>query len=344
MIVRQSIIEFLDLQLPIVDVRSPSEYEAGHIEASINIPILNNQNRAVIGRTFKQEGREAAIKLGFQLVNPLRNDLLDTLNKKVDGKTIALYCARGGLRSNHMAAFFAENGYTVYVLNGGYKAFRNHLLSIIAQFKRIVVLSAHTGSGKTEILHALKNKGAQVLDLEGLAKHKGSVFGALGNDAQPSSAAFHNLIFEELKNYNPNDVLWVENESFTIGQVHLPIELWTHMKIASGVELSVPLEERVGYIVADYGRYESGDLVACIQKLNKRLGDEACRNICSLVEEGDLKAAVYGLFKYYDKAYEMGRSKRNCHHYVKIPFDHLDPIKIAEFLYLHQNEYSPEFN
>lgn len=344
MIVRQSIIEFLDLQIPIVDVRSPLEFEAGHIELAVNIPILNNQNRIHIGKTFKQKGREAAIKLGFELVNPLKPQLLESINQKVVGKSIALYCARGGLRSNLMAAFFAENGYTVYVLNGGYKAFRNHLLSIIAQFKRIMVLSAHTGSGKTEILHALKRKGAQVLDLEGLAKHKGSVFGALGNEAQPSSAAFHNLIFEELKNYNPNEVLWVENESFTIGQVHLPIELWTHMKIASGVELFLPLEERVTFIVADYGRYERTELVACIQKLNKRLGDEACRNICSLVEEGDLKAAVFGLFKYYDKAYEMGRIKRNCHHYVKIPFEHLDPIRIAEFLYVYQNKYSPEFN
>jgi tRNA 2-selenouridine synthase len=344
MIVRQSIIEFLNLQIPIVDVRSPLEFEAGHIELAVNIPILNNQNRIHIGKTFKQKGREAAIKLGFELVNPIKPQLLESINKTVEGRTIALYCARGGLRSNHMAAFFAENGYTVYVLNGGYKAFRNHLLSIIAQFKRIMVLSAHTGSGKTEILHALKRKGAQVLDLEGLAKHKGSVFGALGNQAQPNSAAFHNLIFEELKHYNPNEVLWVENESFTIGQVHLPIELWTHMKEASGIEISVPLEERVKFIESDYGRYTSEELVFCIQKLNKRLGDEACRKICELVQEGDLEEAIYGLFKYYDKAYEMGRIKRNCHHYVKIPFEYLDPIRIAEFLYAHQNKYSPEFN
>ena len=344
MIVRQSIIEFLNLQLPIVDVRSPSEYEAGHIELSINIPILNNQNRIHIGKTFKQKGRDAAIKLGYELVNPLKPQLLESINKNVHGKTIALYCARGGLRSNHMASFFSENGYTVYVLNGGYKAFRNHLLSLIAQFKRILVLSAHTGSGKTEILHALKAKGAQVLDLEGLAKHKGSVFGALGNEAQPSSAVFHNLIFEELKHYDPKEVIWVENESFTIGKVHLPIELWSHMKEAAGVEISVPLEDRVKFIQADYGRYTTDELVYCIQKLNKRLGDEACRKICALVQEGDLSSAIYGLFKYYDKAYEMGRIKRNCHDYVKIPFENLDPIKIAEFLYKHQNKYSLEFN
>jgi tRNA 2-selenouridine synthase len=344
MIVRQSIIEFLDLQIPIVDVRSPLEFEAGHIELAVNIPILNNQNRIHIGKTFKQKGREAAIKLGYELVNPLKPHLLESIIQKVVGKTIALYCARGGLRSNHMAAFFAEHGYTVYVLNGGYKAFRNHLLSIIAQFKRILVLSANTGSGKTEILHALKAKGAQVLDLEGLAKHKGSVFGALGNEPQPSSAVFHNLIFEELKHYNPHEVLWVENESFTIGQVHLPIELWTHMKVAAGIEISVPLEDRVNFIESDYGRYTADELVFCIQKLNKRLGDEACRKICDLVQEGELKAAIYGLFKYYDKAYEMGRSKRNCHHYVKIPFENLEPEKIAEFLYRHQNKYSPEFN
>ena len=149
MIVRQSIIEFLNLQLPIVDVRSPSEFEAGHIEASINIPILNNQNRAIIGRTFKQEGREAAIKLGFQLVNPLRAELLDTLNRKVEGKTIALYCARGGLRSNHMAAFFVENGYTVYVLNGG--------VSILDESKRLTRVIATDVGASNGVVHVINN-------------------------------------------------------------------------------------------------------------------------------------------------------------------------------------------
>ena len=344
MIVRQSILEFLNLQFPIVDVRSPMEFEAGHIESAINIPILNNTNRALIGKTFKESGREAAIKLGFELVNPNRANLLKTIQQELEGKTIALYCARGGLRSNHMASFFSENGYTVYVLNGGYKAFRNHLLSIISQFKRIIILSAHTGSGKTEVLQALKKQGAQVLDLEGLAKHKGSVFGALGQAAQPSSAAFHNVIFEELKHYNHQEVLWVENESFTIGKVHLPIELWTQMKLAAGVELFVPLAERVKFIEADYGRYPAGELIECIQKLNKRLGDEVCRNVCHMVGEGDLKSAIFTLFKYYDKAYDMGRLKRNCHHYVKIEFEHLEIERMAEYLYRNQNNYSPEFN
>lgn len=344
MIVRQSILEFLNLSLPVIDVRSPSEFADGHLESAINIPILDNQNRAIIGKTFKQQGREAAIQMGFKLVNPLRNKLLNDLEAQVDRKQIALYCARGGLRSNHMASFFAEHGYTVYLLNGGYKAYRNHLLRIISEFKRIVILSAFTGSGKTEILHALRKKGAQVLDLEGLAQHKGSVFGALGYSEQPSSASFHNQIFNELKHYNPNEVLWVENESFTIGKVHLPIELWLQMKKSQGVEITVPQAERVQWIKQTYGLYQTSDLIACIQQLKKRLGDELCRKISNLVAEAQLELAIEALLKYYDRAYEMGRVKRNCHDYVKIPFEHLDPDRIAEFLYQHQNKYSPEFN
>lgn len=338
-----NISEFLEVTTPLIDVRAPVEFLDSHISGAVNIPLLNDEHRVLVGTTYKQQGREAAIQLGYKLVNPLRQDLLKAIQRISNQKKVRLYCARGGLRSANMAQFFSEHGYEVELLKGGYKAYRKHILNVIAAYRNIIILSAYTGSGKTEILKALAARQAQVLDLEDLAQHKGSAFGNLGYNGQPSSALFHNLIFDAIKGYDQSKPLWVENESVTIGKVYLPKELWENMKSAAGVEIEVPAEKRLQFTLEHYGHYDKNDLIACVNNLNKRLGDEETRRLSSLIAEGQLEPAVRSLFRYYDKSYEFGRSKRNCHQYVKIHFSDLDPTEIAAFLHERQDEYLNQF-
>ena len=339
-----NIAEFLEATTPLVDVRAPVEFLDSHISGAVNIPLLNDEHRVLVGTTYKQQGREAAIQLGYKLVNPLRQDLLKAIQSISNQKKVRLYCARGGLRSANMAQFFNEHGYEVELLKGGYKAYRKHILHVIASYKKIIILSAYTGSGKTEILKALAARKAQVLDLEDLAQHKGSAFGNLGYNGQPGSALFHNLIFDAIKGFDRNKPLWVENESVTIGKVYLPKELWENMKSAGGVEIEVPAEKRLQFTLEQYGHYEKNDLIACVVNLNKRLGDAETRRLSGLISEGQLEPVVRSLFRYYDKSYEFGRSKRNCHQYVKIHFSDLNPEEIAEFLHARQDEYLMQFS
>ncbi len=332
--------DFLISQAPLLDVRSPGEFTGGHIPGAGNLPLLDDSNRERIGICYKQKGRDAAIALGYELVDPLREQLLESAKALTAGNRVRLYCARGGLRSNKMAEFLETNGYEVEVLRGGYKAYRNHILGFIKNFRNIIILSGYTGSGKTEILEHIARMGGQVLDLEGLANHKGSAFGALGNAPQPCSGLFHNLIYEAIRSYDPAQPLWVESESMTIGKVYIPNELWENMQVARGFEIVLPVQERISYILRNYGGFDAQSLIACVKTLGRRLGDEACREFCDLIEEGRLEPVVEGLFRYYDKAYEHGRKKRNCQEYVKLHFSRLEPERIAGFLLSGEREKS----
>lgn len=324
--------EFNLLDVPIIDVRSPGEYQQSHIPGALNVPLLNDEHRRLVGIAYKQTGKDAAIELGHRLVDPIRNDILENLKSQVEVDKIRVYCARGGLRSQLMSRFFSENGFHVKMLKGGYKTYRNYVLGTISEFKNIKILSGYTGSGKTEILQELKSIGAQVLDLEELANHRGSAFGALGKEQQPSSAQFHNRIFEVLKSYDPGKTLWVESESVSIGKVYIPEQLWANMKNADGYEVILPVEERVKHTLDIYGHYDPAALSSCIRNIAKRLGGLEVNLLCELVEIGDLEPVVERLLKYYDKAYELGREKRDCQNYVKLHFSSLEPRKIAEFL------------
>lgn len=327
-----TVAEFQDLDFQVVDVRSQGEYADSHIPGAINVPLLSNEHRHLVGIAYKKQGKEAAIALGHQLVDPIRDKILQDLKEQTDSRQVRVYCARGGLRSQLMSKFFSDNGYEVTMLKGGYKAYRHQAIRLFSSVKNILVLGGYTGSGKTEVLKELSLLGEQVVDFEGLAEHKGSAFGALGQNKQPSSAQFHNRIYEVLRHFDLNKRIWVENESMTVGKVYIPEQLYINIKHARTVEIELPIEERINHIVETYGQYDLNELSACIRQLNRRLGDQEMRLLCALTEIGDLHPVVARLLKYYDKAYEMSKSKRECQEFVKIPFSRLKPRKIAEFL------------
>lgn len=316
----------------LIDVRSPSEFQESHIPGAINIPLLNDEHRKLVGTTYKQVGKDAAMKLGYELVTPIQDSFVEKLKAHTDDLSVKIYCARGGLRSQLMSKYFMDLGYDVTHLKGGYKAYRNEILNTLSRLKNIRILSGYTGSGKTEILQSLTDLGEQVIDLEALAHHRGSAFGALGQPDQPSSSMFHNLIYERVKRFDITKITWVESESVTIGKVYLPKELWENMKSAEGYEIILPLEDRVKHTLKLYGEFELSYLITCIKQLQKRLGHEEMQLLVALTEIGELKPVVQRLLKYYDKAYEHGRAKRESHKFVKLYFPSLDVVKIAKFL------------
>ncbi len=160
MIYSAGINEFLESPWPLIDVRSQGEYVESHMIGADNVPVLNDEHRELVGKCYKQQGQDQAIRLGYELVNPIRQTLVEQAQQHGPDKRVKLYCARGGLRSQKMAEFLAGSGFEVLVLKGGYKSYRNKVLERIARFRDIKLLGGHTGSGKTEVLHALAKLGA----------------------------------------------------------------------------------------------------------------------------------------------------------------------------------------
>lgn len=307
-----SIEDFFALRktLPVVDVRSEGEFQSGHISGAINIPILNNQERVLVGTDYKQKGQLEAIKTGFRLVGPRLLDIINEAEKVTDAKEMLVHCWRGGMRSNNFCQFVGMAGIKTHSLKGGYKTYRQKALDSFAKPLKLILLTGCTGSGKSEILRALRANGEQVLDLETLASHKGSVFGGLFMNPQPSTEQFQNNLFEEILQLDPNKPVWVEDESIAIGQIFLPREFWLQMNKSQLVQLQVDKEVRVKRLVEEYGKANRDEFLAIMSRIVKRLGGQHFNTAKQKLLEGDMVAVMHTLLTYYDKAYLHGIEKR----------------------------------
>lgn len=194
-----NILKFLELSeiTPIADVRSPSEFKSGHMCGAVNIPLFDDRERAAVGTKFKKEGRLPAILEGLKYTGPEMSSKLENALKITKNGKLLVHCWRGGMRSEAMAWLFSLGGIETEVLEGGYKSYRHHILESLSMKRKMIILGGMTGSSKTHILRYLKTTGQQVVDLEGLANHKGSAFGALGQAAQPSTEQFANILFND---------------------------------------------------------------------------------------------------------------------------------------------------
>lgn len=240
----------------IIDVRAPGEFEQDHLVGAINLPVLDNSEREQIGHQYKQVSSFEAQKAGAALVSANIARLLEThfADKPREFRPL-LYCFRGGQRSRSLATFLSEIGWSVTLLEGGYKAYRQEVirsLEILPSNFRFRVLNGYTGSGKTRVLQALEQAGAQVLDLEGLANHKGSVFGRELDLSQPPQKHFETLLLDRLRQFRPEETVFVEGESPKIGRINLPSNLWQAMKASRVTEISAPIEARVDFLSRDY--------------------------------------------------------------------------------------------
>jgi tRNA 2-selenouridine synthase len=267
-----SISEFLSLRqsLPVIDVRSEGEFTQGHIPSAVNIPILNNEERKVVGTAYKQQGPTHAVKEGVRLVGPRLSSILEQAEEVAQKREVLVHCWRGGMRSNNFCWLLERIGIKARPLQGGYKAYRAKALESFAGPLKLRVLSGSTGSGKTEILHELKRQGEQVVCLETLANHKGSAFGGLGLGEQPTTEQFENNLFEEILQLDATKRIWIEDESIAIGKIFIPEPLWKNLRNSTIVRLEVPKEVRVQRLVQEYGGVSAEQLLESMKRMLAR--------------------------------------------------------------------------
>ena len=295
--------------IPIVDVRSPGEFNDGHIPGAHNIPLFTDKERAQVGTTYTQVGKTEAIELGLEIVGPKMNPLAKKAKSLALAGKLNLHCWRGGMRSEKMAWLFELVGIETTVLTGGYKAFRQQLLEDFQNLDHLIILQGPTGSGKTAILHELENLGEQILDLEFRANHKGSAFGALGMGEQPSTSQFQNELYDDLLKLDPYKRIWIESESLSIGRVYLPQTLWEAMNRSSVIEIEIEKLIRAKRIVKEYGHIEKNLLAFSIEKIQSRFGGDRVKKALTMLEEGKLEDVTLLLLDYYDKSYTFSKNK-----------------------------------
>ena len=304
---------FLDSahRFPVIDVRSPGEYNQGHIPDSFNIPLFDDRERATVGTIYNHEGRHKAIQKGFALATPKREKLIKSAVEKAIEKKVLIHCWRGGMRSEKMAELFETAGLECTVLEGGYKAYRKKVFEDFRSIENLLVLFGPTGSGKTGILQKLAIMGEQVIDLEYHARHRGSAFGDIGLDTQPTSMQFQNDVHRCLLAFDKTQRIWVEGESMNIGKVYLPPTLWEKMNLATVVNIEMPAQQRVKRIVEEYGRFPDLLLMESVKKLTKRIGGDRTQSVIRLIGKGNYAEAVQMLLDYYDKNYQYSLNKYN---------------------------------
>ena len=327
-----------------IDVRSPAEFEHAHIPHALNLPLFDNEQRALIGTTYKKQSREAAIKVGLPLFGNKMLPMIETVEAWIKDRqkendltkpTIYVHCWRGGMRSAAVAWLLDLYGYKVIQLTGGYKAYRNWVLAQFTIPYSLKVLGGYTGSGKTEILHALQEKNYAVIDLEGLAHHKGSAYGAIGQLPQPSQEMFENIVAEKLLEVNKKQKsIWIEDESQRIGTVLIPTPLFHLMRNSTCYFMTIPFEQRLNFIVEGYGSFDQKSLIEATMRIQKRLGGLETKTAIDFIKAGALKEAFSILLKYYDKWYEKNAKNEVLPTIELIPVSSeiVDPVHNASLL------------
>jgi tRNA 2-selenouridine synthase len=328
----------LSARFPVIDVRAPSEYAQGHIPGALNIPLFNDHERKVVGTAFKQINKEAAMYAGLDFAGKKLVKLAKE-GERVAGKnkTLLVHCWRGGMRSKSMVWLFETMGITSYLLEGGYKSYRTYVREVLAYPLNLLVIGGRTGSGKTAILHQLRKSGEQVIDLEGLAHHKGSAFGALGEPNQPSTEQFENKLSHEILRLDSEKVCWIEDESRNVGKCVIPVELYSRMKEADLIFLDISRELRAIHLVGDYAQYEQEDLRACVMKIEKRLGGDRTREALESIDREDYYQTAMITLHYYDKAY-MFSLEKNHERYRILSSADVDPAINAQLLINYEKE------
>jgi tRNA 2-selenouridine synthase len=289
----------------LIDVRSEGEFNAGRIPLATNIPILTNEERKIVGTIYKHNGSQSAVLKGLELTGPHLSERLKIALKIVAGRNIVVHCWRGGMRSEFFAFLFHYYGLKPMIIKGGYKAYRSKAHETFSSRFNIQVLSGKTGSGKTYILNELALLGEQIIDIEKLAHHRGSTFGALGMENQNSQEQFENELFECLRKVDPTRPVWIEDESRTIGSNVVPEAFWKQMREADRYVVEKDFEERLAIIMNDYGHFSKVDLAISMNKIGKRLGPQHVKAAIEFLTAGEIEEAFKVALVYYDKAYSF---------------------------------------
>ncbi|CAN1548600.1 COG2603 Predicted ATPase [Spirosomataceae bacterium] len=318
----------------VFDVRSPGEYTHAHIPNAYSLPLFTDEERKVVGTAYKQESKEKAIKIGLDYFGPKMRAIVEEVEEltKNTNKKILVHCWRGGMRSGGVAWLLDLYGFEVYQLSGGYKAYRNW---VIGQFEKpydFKIVSGNTGSGKTYLLHKLENNGLQIVDLEGLAKHKGSALGGINQPPQPSQEMFENLLAEQLAKKNIERPILLEDESQRIGNLNIPNIIWQKMKESDLGYLQIPFDERLKFLVKEYGDLPQEELKNAVLRIQKRLGGLETKNTLRHLEDNDFSGCFGILLRYYDKWYEKGLNAKEKGKIFKLEGKSVDEEENAKIL------------
>ncbi len=328
------------LQLPIIDVRSPGEFEKGHIPGATNIPLFTNDERAHVGTVYKQQSKEKAIEVGYVYVNPKLQMFIEESRKVAPNGNVIVHCWRGGMRSRSFAQHLSDNGFNdVKVVVGGYKAYRNFVLNHFETPADLKVIGGYTGSGKTYLLKEVAQLGHQMVDLEGLANHKGSAFGSIGENPQPTTEQFENNLSEIWRALDFSKPIYMEDESLSIGHVNIPMQLFSQIRNAQLYFIDIPKEERAKHLVNDYAGYDNQLLESSILRITKRLGGQNVNHALECLAQNNYVEVALTTLHYYDKAYIKGMNKRNADRIVKIPMEKVDAINNAKTIIRFIKEY-----
>lgn len=336
-------------RVPLIDVRTPAEFAKGRIPHAHNIPLFSDDERAVVGTTYKQVGRHSAILEGLDIVGPKMRQLVEAAQEIVgepvetpepttsldEGELpdLIVHCWRGGMRSGSVGWLYENFGWRVAVLEGGYKAYRTWALEMFERPWDLMTIGGRTGSAKTEVLHALDELGEQVVDLEGLANHRGSAFGALNLPDQPAQQTFENELALVLEGLDMERRIWVEDESRMIGYCAVPHEFMKRKGASPMVVLDVPLETRLDHLVSIYGEADLSGLAASFGAIEERLGHQRLDAALAALDDDDLRTAAYHALDYYDRAYDHGIAKRDADRVHTVETEGVDPVTTAKRLH-----------
>lgn len=293
----------------IIDVRSEGEFESGHLPTAINLPLLNNEQRRVVGIEYKEQGQQAAVKKGFELVGNLFHEKLAQAKRAGENKKIIIYCWRGGMRSEIMRWVLDLGGLDVRVIQGGYKAVRKNFHSLFSRKYHFIKLTGPTACGKTDLLHALREKNECVIDLEQLAHHKGSAFGGLGQPSQPTQEQFENNLAYQLSQIPNECSVWIENESRMIGTLRIPDAIFNQIQEAPSIELTRTQSLRIQDVIHQYREFPITQLLEKTISIQKRMGPEQNKKAIVSLVDGDWENWVKLLLEYYDKTYRYHDDK-----------------------------------
>lgn len=312
----------------ILDTRSPKEFEKGHIPGAVSFPLFDNDERAVVGTLYKQQGQEAAVERGLEYVGPKMAEFVRQAKRLCAAQTestpLVVHCWRGGMRSGSVSWLLETAGLDVVKIEGGYKEYRAWARADFSQVPHLRILGGMTGVGKTQIIKSMRDMGAQVVDLEGRAGHLGSAFGNLERTPQPTSEQFSNDCHRDLIAFDYSRPIWMENESRTIGKVHQPQELFDALRVAPVWAVVRSEAERVDELCRVYGEADTEALKQAFVRIREKLGGLQMQAALDALDAGDLRTAAGIGLAYYDKLYQHTRERYSREHYQHVDCTGLD--------------------
>lgn len=296
----------------LLDVRSPGEFAAGHVPGSSSLPLFTDEERAEVGTLYVQSGRDTAVRRGLEIVGPKLVNLVDTAREILQGRPAHVMCWRGGMRSASVAWLLTTAGITATAVRGGYKSYRRWVLNTLECPWKLVVIAGRTGSAKTDVLLQLSTLGIQTIDLEALSRHKGSVFGNLTGETQPTTEQVMNDMAEVLRTFDVTQPVVVEDESRKIGTVALYEPFFLRLVSSPVIVLEALEEDRATYLAQEYASIPDNSIIERLNIIAKRLGGDRLRLAVEAIREGRRADAVVHVLDYYDRTYDYSLGRRQA--------------------------------